>query len=242
VSFDQRAFTVRFEWGEQGLTLLAPISDVVIVVDVFSFSTSVEVATSRGAVVYPYRGPIEEMEAFAAARSALAAQRGPKKSGYSLSPTSLQTIRPDTRLVLTSRNGAILSLLAAPTPVFAGCLRNARAVAAAAQQVGANVAVIAGGERWLPAGTLRPAFEDLLGAGAIIDHLRGSLSPEAKSARAVYHQLLPTLAEELHNSVSGKELIRRGFAADVTLAAQLNVSTCVPRLLDGAYRAAQPSS
>jgi 2-phosphosulfolactate phosphatase len=239
VSFDQHAFSVRFEWGEQGVIRLAPVSDAVIVVDVFSFATSVEIATSRGAVVFPYSGSAAEMEAFATARNAIAAQRGPQQSGYSLSPTSLRALTSGTRLVLASRNGAVLSLMAAPTPVFAGCLRNARAVAEAAQEVGDRIAVIAGGERWLPGGTLRPAFEDLLGAGAIIEHLGGTLSPEAKSARAVYRQLLPTLEAELHNSISGKELKSRGFANDVTLAAQLNISKCVPRLeSDGAYRCA----
>ncbi len=52
--FSQTEFDIRLEWGEQGVRLLAPISDVVIIVDVLSFSTSVEVATSRKAIVYPY--------------------------------------------------------------------------------------------------------------------------------------------------------------------------------------------
>ena len=35
---------------------------------------------------------------------------------------------------------------------------------------------------------------------------------------------------------SGKELIERGFEHDVDLAAELDVSECVPVLVDGAYR------
>ena len=48
--------------------------------------------------------------------------------------------------------------------MIAGGLRNAAAVAAAAARAGDVVGVIAAGERW-PDGSLRPAIEDLLGAG-----------------------------------------------------------------------------
>jgi 2-phosphosulfolactate phosphatase len=45
--FDQQEFDIRCEWGEHGISVLAPISDVIIIIDVLSFSTSVDVAGPR---------------------------------------------------------------------------------------------------------------------------------------------------------------------------------------------------
>ena len=59
MTFTQSEFDIRLEWGEQGVNLLAPVSDLVIIVDVLSFTTSVEIATSRGAIVYPYQMSLE---------------------------------------------------------------------------------------------------------------------------------------------------------------------------------------
>jgi 2-phosphosulfolactate phosphatase len=119
--------------------------------------------------------------------------------------------------------------------ILAGCLRNARAVALAASRYGAKIAVIAAGERWLSDFSLRPAFEDLVGAGAIIRHLPGAHSPEAMAAVAAFEAASANLRAHLFGCISGKELIDIDFEADVHLAAQLNVSTCVPQLVEGAY-------
>jgi 2-phosphosulfolactate phosphatase len=233
--FNQQEFDIRCEWGEQGVAVLAPASDVVIIIDVLSFCTSVEIATARGAFVFPFRGSVAEAENFAGSVDALLARPGRRADGYSLSPASLMSIESGTRIVLPSPNGSTLSLTANPTPVIAGCLRNAHAVAIAAQKYGARIAVIPAGERWLDRISLRPSFEDLVGAGAIIHALPGSRSPEAALAEAAFHMAQPHLEEQLRWCSSGKELIERGFAEDVSLAAQLNVSTTAPALIDGAY-------
>jgi 2-phosphosulfolactate phosphatase len=124
---------------------------------------------------------------------------------------------------------------AQPAAVLAGCLRNARAVAAAAQAFGPKIAVIPAGERWRDDQSLRPSFEDLVGAGAVISYLSGSLSPEAVTALAAFQETLAKLGEYLAQCSSGKELIERGFAEDVDLASQLNASQCAPILINGAY-------
>jgi 2-phosphosulfolactate phosphatase len=234
MTFTQSGFDIRCEWGEQGVAQLAPTSDVVIIVDVMSFSTCVEIAVGRGAIVYPYRWKDMSSREFADSIGAeLAGARG--KSRYSLSPASLLGIPEGTRLVLPSPNGAELTLAAGSAVTFAGCLRNCRAVAEAAMRQGRQIAIIPAGERWKDDETLRPAFEDWVGAGAIIHHLDGSLSPESRAALAAYRDALPDLPGLLRQSCSGKELIDRGFAGDLGLIAETDVSGTVPIFRDRAY-------
>lgn len=70
MTFDQSGFDVRCEWGENGVRQLALVNDVVIIVDVLSFSTCVEVANSRGAIVFPYGWKDESVSGFAASVNA----------------------------------------------------------------------------------------------------------------------------------------------------------------------------
>jgi 2-phosphosulfolactate phosphatase len=233
--FDQSEYEVRCEWGLAALTNLGPAADVVVVVDVSSFSTCVDVAVSRGAIVYPYRWNDGSAAEFAVRLGGVVAQPRRSTTGYSLSPRSLVGIEPGTRLVLPSPNGSTLSLSAGNKPTLAGCLRNAKVVAGAAQRLGGQVLIVPAGERW-PDGTLRPCLEDLVGAGAIIHHMVGLKSPEAKLAEAVYLSVLEDLSATVFSCSSGKELVVRGYAQDVEMAAQLNVSGCAPLMTDGAYR------
>ena len=123
--------------------------------------------------------------------------------------------------------------------VFAGCLRNARAVAAAAARAGQRVAVIPAGERWREDAhgdrSLRPAAEDLIGAGAILDRLPGRRSPEAELAVVAFRAARDRLPAFLLACSSGREHAAKGTEGDVTLAAQLDVSDFAPRLVAGAY-------
>lgn len=238
MTFNQSEFDIRCEWGENGVAQLAPISDVVIIIDVLSFSTCVEIATSRKALIFPTRWKDERAQVFAASVGAELAGSRRSNSRYSLSPESLVNISPGTRLVLPSPNGATLSLSTGNTPTLTGCLRNYRAVALAAQQHGPRIAIIPAGERW-PDGSLRPAVEDWIGAGAIISQLHGSLSPEAQAALAVFRDFEANLETRIRQCGSGKELIARGFEEDVRLASAQNVSECVPVLVNGAYQWAE---
>lgn len=234
--FNQQNFDIKCEWGIFGIESLSPNSDVIIIVDVLSFSTCADVAVSNCALVYPYRWRDGTAEAFATSiGGVMARSRRSAQGGYSLSPVSLQNIPAGTRLVLPSPNGSALSTATGQLPTFAGCLRNSRAVAKAAEQIGKRIAVIPAGEQW-PDGNLRPAIEDLIGAGAIISHLPGVRSPEAETAVSAFTSAQSHLLQTLQQCGSGRELIDIGFGSDIDLAIALNQSNCSPMLREGAYQ------
>ncbi len=245
----QSGAAYRFDWGPNGLRALAAGSDVVIVVDVLRFTSAVCAALESGTTVYPYRWADDGAPAFAAARGARLA--GLRENGEpSLSPTDLLCLEPGTHLVLPSPNGSALCFAAAEhgaRNVLAGCLRNAEATARRARQLaghGGTISVIAAGERWHGhTGPIRPAVEDLLGAGAILHALDPAAalspprcSPEAAAARAAFLAAKPTLLDTLEQCSSGRELVARGWADDVATAAALNVSTTVAELKDGRFQ------
>lgn len=237
MSYSQSDYDVRCEWGAGGIEAVAPGSDVIVIIDTLSFTTCVDIATSRGALIFPLAEDRSASELAAAVGGQVAAHRG--EPGYSLSPASLVTISPAARLVLPSPNGSRLTAKAkeaAPEAVIlAGCLRNARAVAVAAARFGRRIALIPAGERWRTDESLRPALEDWLGAGAIIASLPGGRSPEAAAAAAAFDGLRHDIRSVMLGCASGRELIDRGFPEDVELAGQLDSSDSVPVLRDGAY-------
>ncbi len=231
---DQTAFDVRCEWGPHGVAALAPSSELVIIIDVLSFSTAVDVAVARGAEIYPHpsKGPSAEARARELGAT-LATGRG--QGEFSLSPASMLRAQPGQKIVLPSPNGSALSVKArAFCPnVLCACFRNVSAAASYASQF-SPIAIIPAGERW-PDDTLRPAVEDIACAGALIEQLPGRRSPEALAALGIWQNLRQNVLEHLLACSSGRQLIEMGYRADVEMAAQLDVSTATPILRDGCY-------
>ncbi|MDT0202350.1 2-phosphosulfolactate phosphatase [Nocardioides sp. AE5] len=250
---------VRLEWGPTGAAALAEQgSTYAVVVDVLSFTTTVTVALDHGIEVFPYRWRDSGAAAHAMRHGAtLAVGRfealGREGRHVSLSPASLRQVAAEpgqlTRLVLPSPNGSTICFdLAERGPgVVAASLRNRYAVAQwLARQAFVrrdeaeplSVAVIAAGERW-PDGSLRPAVEDLWGAGAVLAALDDlgldDLSPEASMAVAAFRAVEPDLAERLDACASGRELADKGFADDVAVAAELDSSSVVPMLVGESF-------
>jgi 2-phosphosulfolactate phosphatase len=236
----QRGHRVRLEWGRPGAELLSADCAVVVVVDVLSFCTSVDIAVGRGATVLPQLVD-DPAAALAEATRSGALPAGPRDgAGPSLRPSSLAGLAPGTTLALPSPNGATLCRAAAGggADVVAGCLRNATAVAAAVAGVDGPIGLVPAGECW-PDGSLRPALEDVLGAGAIAAHLAGR-SPEAELAARQFGAVGDLLGV-LAGCSSGQELIADGYGADVELAAALDASSAVPRLRDGVLTRSVPA-
>lgn len=233
----QTSADVRFDWGPSGAAALG--AEVTVVVDVLSFATTLSVAVERGIEVFPFRWRDVRATTYAATRGAVLAvgrsQAGPGR--VSLSPASVRAAAGVERLVLPSPNGSSISFALAETggEVVGGCLRNAAAVAALLAErlrAGATVGVVAAGERW-PDGTLRPAVEDLWGAGAVLAALAdlgvGSPSAEARVAAAAY-RAVGDVPAALHDCASGRELVGRGFGGDLDVAAEAGSSAVVPLL------------
>jgi 2-phosphosulfolactate phosphatase len=235
--YTQDGYDIRLEWGVEGVDALAGRCGVLVIVDVLSFSTSVDIAVARGARIVPL--PSRDEEAAAAAKAAGAILAGEQR--WTLRPSSLVDIPAGTLLALASPNGATLCARAAAAGarVMAGCLRNARAVAERAITVAAGqpIGVIAAGERWNVDGRpLRPGLEDLLGAGAVVAALLvlggGSASPEATVAAGAalgVHDFAATVAD----CTSGRELIKWNHPHDVELASEADISNAAPLLVNG---------
>jgi 2-phosphosulfolactate phosphatase len=238
--YAQDGFGVGFEWGPVGADVVA--GDIVAVVDVLSFTTAVTVAADLGIEVYPYSWRDESAAAYAEKYLATLAvgrsEAGPED--VSLSPVTIRRVAGVTRLVLPSPNGSTISkqLSDSGATVVAVSLRNRLAAAEwvskqLEKRPTAKVVAIAAGERWKD-GSLRPAVEDLWGAGGFVSALRhDSLSPEARAAAAAYEAVAGELPELLRECAGGRELTQYGYPEDVAIAAEVDESRSVPVLRDG---------
>jgi 2-phosphosulfolactate phosphatase len=244
--FDQSPSQVRFEWGLAGAEALGRQGRIAVIVDVLTFTTTVSVAMDAGIGVFPY--PLRTGAADHARRhaAALAVSRSDAVAGeISLSPATLRGPSVPKRLVLPSPNGSTIShaLMNRGCDVGAASLRNRTAVAdwLAGRLVNnpdTSIVFVAAGEKW-PQGSLRPAVEDLWGAGAVIESLVGlvdvSLSEEALVATASYRVVAERLDTALAGCSSGKELIAMGFPDDVVIAGECDASGSVPLLRNSMF-------
>src|SRR5436190_4968418 len=215
-----------------GVHSLSPDCDVLVVVDILSFTTAVSVAVSCGAAVRPV-GAGERLHDLAAGDVVAGPRDGPAPTQ---SPMSLRELRPGQRLVLSSPNGAAIAAALGGVTAVTAALRNAGSVVEWLRTRGGRVGIVAAGEHdddafW------RPSYEDALGAGAIAARLGAPCSPQAEAAAVAFRAAEPRLVDCLRDCRSGAELVQSGFGDDVTMAAELDADSVVPVWRDRVFAA-----
>lgn len=239
--FNQSPYACRVEWGIRGAREAAERGDIIIIVDVLSFSSTVISALRNGAIIYPYppnldgKSFAEQVDAEYILGRAEAARIGKP----TLSPVSFKEEHLNKKYVLSSLNGAFCTWIASEVPaLLIGSLLNASSVSAVANrlrlQSQANITVVPCGERWDDVreneNSLRPSIEDYLGAGAILSYLDGEKSPEAEVCMGAFQNAKGKINELIWECGSGRELRQKGFAEDVKHCSRLNVYQTVPLL------------
>ncbi len=239
-TFTQHPHRCKLERGHKGAREGAERNDILVVVDILSFSTSAATAVHHGGIVYPC-ARTEDRNALAKrvnAEATVSRFDVPEKGRFSLSPLTYLDLEPDARIVIASPNGATCSRYARHAPhLLVGALVNAKAVATALthllETTGRDVTLLSCGERWqTPSedGDLRFAIEDDLGAGAILSCLDCDKSSEARACEGAFRHLQDDLLETLRDCGSGRELCEKGFGRDVDHAAKLNLYDTVPAM------------
>ncbi|WP_088070944.1 2-phosphosulfolactate phosphatase [Gottfriedia luciferensis] len=244
--FDQSYFECRVEWGKRGAREAAERGDITIVVDILSFSSTVVSAISQDALIYPYP-PNLDGKAYAekiGAEYILGRNEAAVIGKATLSPVSFNQSHANNKYVLCSLNGAFCSWIASKVPaLLIGSFLNASSVAAYAnrlrKELNANITVIPCGEVWNEIqeneDALRPSIEDYLGAGAILNELEGTKSPEVEVCLGAFLYSKHKIKELIWECGSGRELRMKGFKEDVKHCSQINRFNVVPVLQNNCF-------
>ncbi|MFO1446144.1 2-phosphosulfolactate phosphatase [Bacillus sp. Bva_UNVM-123] len=238
---NQSPYVCRVEWGKRGAREAAERGDIIIIVDVLSFSSTVISALNYGAIIYPSPPHLNGKD-FAekiGAEYILGRAEAAKIGKPTLSPVSFNQEHYKKKYVLTSLNGAFCTWIAAKVPaLLIGSFLNASSIASYVNQLRlkmkVNITVVPCGEQWSDVreyeDILRPSIEDYLGAGAILSNLEGEKSPEVEVCIGAFQSAKQKLNEFIWDCGSGRELRERGFEDDVKHCSRLNVYQTVPIL------------
>ena len=197
-------FDIHCCWGFKLTDDIVLPYDVCIIVDVLSFSTSLDLLIN--------------------AKENTQNMPGADNFIHHLTPHALN---------IPSPVGLPLQLNLHQKPVLVGCLRNARAVARAALQLGNTVLVIPVGDK-LSEEEFKTCSEDFIAAGAIMSYLKGSRSAESNAALDIYNSSKGNIEEVVKLSTSARQMVLNGFLSEVEHACQFNRSKNVPLLEEGA--------
>lgn len=218
-----------------------PAVDVWMVIDVLR-ATTVIVRWSElgGGDLYP----VESVGAARRLARELAAGKTPPllmgeenaipPQGFDLgnSPLDLtrEIVQARGRAVMATSNGtaALLAAAATGTPVVAACIRNASAALDHALSIGPRVGLLCSGRK------RRPAWDDTLCAGIILDDLR-TRHPDVVLADSARLALLawrssPDILPSMETADHAVFLDKIGYGPDVAFACERDATTVVPVL------------
>ncbi len=235
--FNQNPFQCRMDWGTRGVEEAAKRGDIIIIVDILSFSTAVTTAVHFGAIIYPLdkKADSKSFAELIGAEVAFGRTEAKELNKPSLSPASFGKHHEDKKIVLPSVNGAACSVLSdGCKALLVGSFLNATFVAEVAEKIqkenNASITVIACGERWSDTKELRPCVEDYLGAGIILSKLSGTKSPEAQLCISAFKGSKESLNDLVIDCSSGRELISMGFGDDIKYSTKVDSLKEVPIL------------
>jgi 2-phosphosulfolactate phosphatase len=219
----------------------APAS-VVVVLDVLRATSSIVTALDNGAAgMIPVREADEAiavMRRIGRERVLLCGERDSTLiQGFDLdnSPASYTRERVAGKtLVFTTTNGtrALTEAAHAATTIYCASLLNRKAIVQRLIAAGGDTRLLCSGDR----GAL--SFEDMLGAGAIVEALvahdrRLAITDAARVAATVFAANAKRLTTAIASGTHARTLIAAGFARDVATCARIDVSDCVPLYADG---------
>ncbi|MCR5346558.1 MAG: 2-phosphosulfolactate phosphatase [Fretibacterium sp.] len=144
---------------------------------------------------------------------------------------SRECVRSHPRAVMSTSNGTVALLSAAATgvPVIAACVRNASAALDHALSIGPRLGLLCAGRR------KRPAWDDTLCAGLILNELREShpevlLADSARLALLTLQSSQGRLSESMRSADHAVFLERIGYGPDVDFACEQDAASVVPLL------------
>lgn len=213
-------------WGQEGLSYYGAFFKAIVIVDVLSFCTTVDIALSKNCSIIPTKIDNEDQLLLLSQKQKAILAKKRNERGVTLSPSSMQFLEPEQIVLLPSPNGSTLVDIATQfeRPVFTGCFRNSLVLSEMLNfENFFPVLFVAAGERY-PNMTLRPSIEDYWGVGSILASLMGEKTIEAEFAIQSFIAAFKDLKKNLTACESGQELIHHGFRQDVELAAEHNIS------------------
>jgi len=194
------------------------------VFDVLRATTTMAAALAAGVSEIRLFGDLDSArsaaEAFGGRKLLCGESRCLPPAGFDLgnSPGQFTAIHRGTTLFMCTTNGtrALLAAVEAEV-VFPAALVNAAAVAEALMNTGRDITLVCAGTNGEVAG------EDMIGAGAVIESLKGSiLTDQARKASRSFIAARNDLPGALREFEGGKNVIAAGLEGDIEFASRLN--------------------